>query len=407
MKIKKQLLFLLITILSLNCYSQITFEKGYYINNSNQKVDCLIKNIDWRKNPTEFEYKLSDKTERKALTINSVKEFGIYNISKYIRDSVNIDRSRTSLNDLSNDKHPIFKKEQLFLKELVGGKANLYLYEDINLKRFFYNKDSFNIKQLIHKGYITSENKIKQNNSFKYQLWNDLRCENITMKEIGKIDYEKNELVNFFVKYNVCNNTEPINYEEKQTKHLFNLTLRPGINYSSLVVENPPSGYYDTDFGSKLGFRFGVEFELIMPFNKNKWAIIFEPTYQFYKSEPEIRIYPNSTVLLRKRYPKVEYKSIELPLGIRQYFFLNNNSKIFINGSFIMDIPINSKIVFENGRELEINSALNLAFGIGYKHNDKYNLELRYQLSRNSFEKESNWSSDYHAISLIFGYTIF
>lgn len=53
---KKRILFLLITILSLNCYSQISFQKGYYIDNTNQKINCLIKNIDWKNNPTEFEY---------------------------------------------------------------------------------------------------------------------------------------------------------------------------------------------------------------------------------------------------------------------------------------------------------------------------------------------------------------
>ena len=52
---KKQILLLLTTILSLNSYSQINFDKGYFINDSNQKVDCLIKNIDWKNNPTEIE----------------------------------------------------------------------------------------------------------------------------------------------------------------------------------------------------------------------------------------------------------------------------------------------------------------------------------------------------------------
>ena len=75
---KKQLLFLLTIILSFNCYSQISFEKGYYINNSYQKTNCLIKNIDWKNNPT--------------------------------------DRSSEIMDDLNNDKNPTFKEEKLFLK---------------------------------------------------------------------------------------------------------------------------------------------------------------------------------------------------------------------------------------------------------------------------------------------------
>lgn len=108
------LLFAFITVLSFNCYSQISFEKGYYINNANQKTDCLIRNIDWRNNPTEFEYILSGENEAKKANIKSVKEFGIYNISKYIRGTVNIDRSGESVNNLSKDKNPVFNQEELF-----------------------------------------------------------------------------------------------------------------------------------------------------------------------------------------------------------------------------------------------------------------------------------------------------
>ena len=71
-------------MLSFNSYSQISFEKGYYIDNDNKKINCLIKNIDWMNNPTEFEYKLPENDNSKRITIRSVKEFGVYNSSKYI-----------------------------------------------------------------------------------------------------------------------------------------------------------------------------------------------------------------------------------------------------------------------------------------------------------------------------------
>lgn len=128
---KKRILFLLITISTLNSYSQVSFEKGYYIDNTNQKINCLIKNVDWKNNPTEFEYKLAENSEPKKTTIKTIKEFGIDNISKYVRSTVNIDRSSESINNLSNDKNPIFKEEELFLKVLVEGKATLYQYVKI------------------------------------------------------------------------------------------------------------------------------------------------------------------------------------------------------------------------------------------------------------------------------------
>lgn len=394
---KKQLLFLLITILSFNCHAQISFEKGYYIDNNNQKTHCLIKNIDWKSNPTEFKYKISENSESKKKTIASIKEFGIDNISKYVRSSVNLDRSSEDINKLSYDRNPIFKEEKLFLKVLVEGKANLYLFEDGALRRYFFNKGNSAIEQLVFKSYRTSDNKIGKNNRFKNQLWNSLKCPNLKINKFENLDYQKNELIDIFVEYNECNNEKYINYEKKQKKDLFNLSIRPGLNSSSLSIQNSASSLRDTDFDNELGFRFGVEAEFIMPFNKNKWSFIIEPTYQYFKSEKEKT---NQKV-------KADYKSIEIPVGIRYYFFLNENSKIFINSSFIFDLSSNSIIDFSSGTDLEIKTRNNLALGIGYKNNDKYSLELRYQTSREILSNYIFWHSDYHTVSVIFGYSIF
>ena len=81
----KQTLLVLMTIISFNCYSQIKFEKGYFINNDGERTDCLIKNSDWRNNPMKFQYRLTEDSISKIATIESVKEFGINSFSKYKR----------------------------------------------------------------------------------------------------------------------------------------------------------------------------------------------------------------------------------------------------------------------------------------------------------------------------------
>lgn len=393
----KHLLLLLTVIISLNSYSQISFEKGYYINNSDQKIECLIRNMDWKNNPTEFECKLAENTEQKVLHIKSVKEFGIYNVSKYIRLHVKMDKSSENVNNLSNDRNPIFEEEELFLKVLVEGKANLYKYENESLRRYFYNKENSDVEQLVFKSYKTSNSKIAQNNNFRHQLGADLKCQNITIRDIENVDYKKNELVNFFVKYNQCSDSEFINYEEKQKRDLLNLTLRPGLNSSSLTIQNGFSDLRDVDFGNEFGFRLGVEAEFILAYNKSKWAILLEPTFQYFKSEKE----------LSRGNVKVDYTSVELPIGLRHYFFLNNNSKFFMNASYILDFTNNSKITSNILPDLEISKSTNLGFGIGYKNYDKYSLELRYLTSRDILNSYMSWDSDYSTLSIIFGYSIF
>lgn len=394
----KQILCLLTTILTINAYAQISFEKGYFVNNSNEKTDCLIKNIDWKNNPNNFEYKLSENSESKKVNIKSATEFGIYNRSKYIRSIVKIDKSRSSINNLSYYKNPTFIEEQFFLKVLVEGQANLYRYEDSNITRFFYSKENSNIKQLVFKTFRTSNDEVAQNNEFRQQLWNDLKCQNISINDLEKIDYEEDELVNVFVKYNQCNNSEYINFEEKQKRDLFNLTPRLGLNSTSLSIQNNLYDSRDTDFGNEFGFRLGIEAEFIMPFNNNKWALIIEPSYQYFKSEKE----------LSHEIVTIDYKSIDFSLGVRHYFFLNENSKIFVNALYILGFDMSPKIYYNQRGLLDISdSTSNFGFGIGYTNNDKYSLELRYQPSRNILRNYLAWNADYKAFSVIFGYSIF
>jgi hypothetical protein len=394
---KKQLLCLLIVIVSFNCHAQISFKKGDFIDNNGDKIECFIKDVDWKNNPIEFKYKLSRNSETKEATIAAVKEFTIQNFSKYVRGNVKIDRSSSDLNHLSSIRNPVYEEEKLFLKVLVEGKTNLYHYEDGNLVRFFFSKNDHNvIEQLIFKNYLTTNNFRGENNMFRQQLLNELKCHSITSKNIEKTKYNKKDLTSFFILYNECMDSAVINNNNnaKKKRDLFNLNIRIGLNTSSLSVNNQANTFRNVDFGNKFQFRFGIELESILPFNRNKWAIIAEPTYQRFNSEQES---PNSIV---------DYKSIEIPLGIRHYFFLNANSKLFINGSYVLDNVLKSKISYSN-TDFEITKSTNLAFGLGYKQNDKYSLELRYHTSRNLLSNFVFFDSDYNTLSIIFGYSLF
>jgi len=395
---KKGLIIIFMITYSFNIFSQITFEKGYYINNNNKKIDCLIKNVDWKNNPIEFNYKLLNNKDIQIASINSIKEFGIDNYSKFIRSKVNIDRSSEDLDELSTSKNPLFNEEQLFLKVLVEGKANLYFYQDKRLVRFFYKTSTSNIEQLVFKSYIIEDNKIGENKNYQRQLWQNLKCQSISMKNVENVDYKKKDLVNFFIKYNECNNSNLTNFESKKQKKLFNFNIKAGLNNSTLDLKygnNNASQDFDTQ--SELEVRFGVEAEFILPFNKNKWAVLLEPTYQQFK-------YSKTAY---GQIVKVDYSSIELPIGVRHYFFLNNSSKIFINILYVIDFTTNSKVEFENQRDVEIKGSNYFAVGVGYNYKAKYIVEMRYGFNRDILEENPLWISDYNTLSFILGYTIF
>ncbi|MFB0905166.1 MAG: tRNA modification GTPase [Nonlabens sp.] len=391
---KFYILFLIVGIFSsIKCNSQISFVKGYYIDNANQKTEGLIRNVDWKNNPLEFEYKKTKESEKESMNIESVKEFGINNVSKYIRASVQIDRSSNKFNLLSYDKSPLFKKEQLYLKVLIQGYASLFLYEDNSLRRYFYQTVNNDVDQLIFKKYKTPENKIGTNNKFRNQLYDNLKCVDISMEELKFMNYNKKELLNLFEKYNNCHNSEFVNFDEKVTSSLFHLNIRPGLNSSSLSMRNNITNSRNTGYDREWSFRVGLEFEFILGFNKNKWAIIIEPTYQYFKAELEIANRSNTNA---------DYQSIELPLGLRHYLFLNDTSKVFVNASFLYDFALKSKV-----RNLAVGSGINGALGIGYKYKNTCSLEFRYHTSRDILPDYALWTSDYKTISVIFGYSIF
>lgn len=407
---KRHILIILIIAYCTNSYSQISFEIGYFIDNDNKKTNCLIKNMDWESNPTKFEYKLSEESESKKKTIQTVKEFGVINVSKYIKSTVNIDRSSENINKLTTNKNPVFNEEALFLKVLIQGKASLYEYKDANLKRYFYNKGDSKIKQLIFKSYKDDENKLKENNTFREQLFDALNCSDFKIDNFLNLDYYKKALVNLFVEYNECMDETLINYEDNVKRDVFNLNIRPRIVNSSLVI-NGVSELRDFDFDNSTNFGFGIEAEFILSFNKNKWAIIVEPTYQSYKNEKskDVGVFFGGELGV-----KINYNSIELPVGLRHYLFLNETSKVFVNILYIQDYSFNSssEYIRADGFDLaplliETKGTNNWGFGFGYKWKDKFSLEFRHQTSREILGGNVSDVSKYGSNSLILGYSIF
>lgn len=402
---KKTFLILFFLIFIIKIYSQNQFEKGYFIDINNSKTTCFIKNLDWNKNPNKFEYKKSETSELNTATIENIKEFG-FNNTKYKRFTVDVDKSSTFIIQYSYSNRPEFKSETVFLKLLVKGNANLYRYSGENNMLFYYSIDDVNAIQLIYKKYKSTETEIKTNESYKQQLWNDLKCDRITLEQINKLKYFENELVNFFQKFNTCENPEN-EYKEKEKKDLFNLTIKSGINFTKFNINrdgitNPSN--IEVNFGNVLGFRIGVETEFILPFNNNKWSIFLEPIYNQFNDTGERLNYENGMV-------DIIYKTLEVPIGIKHYFYLNQESKIFINTSYVLIFDLNSKVDFEYeySRDLEFTKRkTNIAFGVGYCFKDKYSLEMTYFLNKNkNFYNSSEYHYQIQNTSLIFGYTIF
>lgn len=394
------LLFLFGFFISLLSNAQITFEKGYYINNLDQRIDGFIKNQDWKDNPSQFEFKTTDNSAPSTVDLNYAREFGFENGAKYIRATVDIDRSNVALNSLSNRRSPELIEETLFLKMLVQGDAELFSYEDGNMKRYFYSNSDRGIKQLIYKKYLYENQKIRTNTYYKQQLLNSFKCVSVSKENIKKLRYQSSPLERFFIAYNNCKNPDYTNNIVKESREFFHLNIRPGVKNAHLDLERFSTiglASRKISFDEEWSFRLGLEAEFILPFHKDKWSIFIEPTYQYYKSSIQVDAVKSSA----------DYKSIELPLGLRHYFFLNNKSKLFLNAAYVIDFNLNSTINVENRILLEVKTRINFALGAGYKYADRYSFEFRYDMDRDLLGEYINFTSSYGGFSFIFGYSLF
>lgn len=398
---KKLLLLVGLLCMAMGSYAQIDFEQGYIISNTNDSIPCLIKNMGWNDNPTEFKYQITGSSEVKTAGIADVSEFGIGSSLRYVKRTVAIDRSSNDNSKLSEERRPEYQTETLFLKVLVTGKAHLYSYKDKTIMRYFYKKEGEDIQQLIHKLYVIEKNKIRENNNFRNQLWNNLQCGDVTVNQLKRVQYRQKDLVNYIKNYNECvgGNTIAFFPIAKEKKDAFHLSIRPGVKFASFAINSIVPGVdYETKFDDKTTFRVGVELAYTLPFNKNKWNVFIEPTYQYYESDGRDQ---------RGHEASIDYQSIEVPLGLRYNFFLSNKSKVFVNMAYVLDFNKTGTIAHDDIRLLKIKTRNNIAFGAGYTYNKKYTAEVRYEPRRDLITGYMGARSKYRTFSVILGYTLF
>ncbi len=371
-------LYALVLLTSWCATAQTKFENGYFIDNSGTKTECMIKNSDWSSSPEAFEYKTAidgDTAEKKAA---DVKLFSVGGLT-YASAEVDIDQSSEIPAQISTQKNPEFIKNRVFLKEIVEGHNNLYYYRLNNLERYFYQVNGGKILPLVYKKYYVDHYKIDvaKNNMFRQQLWTDVKCGNTSMQEVEKLSYTEKDLKKFFESANLCQGDKPDKIVRESKKGSFNLKASVFLGRHSLSFDDEDLEGHD--FGSKSYMSFGIEAEYVLPYWNNSWSIIVEPTYNsFKKEEPHPDTVPVSA----------EWKYIQVAAGFRHYFFLNEHSKIFVNGgvnyaaiskSSVIKYPIS---IHSGFAYYPASNSITFGLGAGFNYR-KASLELRYNTQSN------------------------
>jgi hypothetical protein len=371
-------------------FAQTKFKEGHYINLNNEKISGLIKDYDWKNNPTEIEFKLNEVSELIILKKEQIKEFEIYNNSKYINVNVKIDKSSNLNNQVTLERELIFTNENILLKVLVEGQASLYQYQDKDIEKFFYSINDIFYEQLIFKMFladiedavnlnnqdnnISAFNSILVNDGYKKQLFQNVNCD-FSRKKINNLTFSKSSLYKYFVEYNTCKN---INF--KSFKKSFDTQLKiKGVltsNFNSLKLNYLNNEYYSNDFDNSTNLAFGLEIELVLPFNNNKWSVFVEPSYNTYSNSAILKNPFSGSSPTQE--VDVKFNYIQIPFGIKHYFFLNNKLSLDLNLAYNARFSSkDNRINYENGGSFEMFPFLNnYAFGVGVNYN-KISIGLR------------------------------
>lgn len=418
---------LLVTIVTLQTFGQIKFEKGYIINNDGVKTECLINNHDWNNNPSEISYKIGESDQVLKGDLTNIAEFKVYQSYRYVRVKTQIDQSPMDMAKLSEDRNPIWKEQTEFLKVLVDGKAILYTYVNSFIIRYFYSISGSEVKQLIYKEWLYDEGgegnnyKLRTNNTYKQQLSLEVPLANGNKSATSTLNYTKSQLINYFKKYNASFKVDQIKENEESVsqsvnleankldkRNILNIKVTTGINYQnpfSLDLTSQSSNYYHVNFNPYTSLRYGLETEVFLPFNKNKWSVVFDGNYQ--KSDIKSERMPNNG------YATLEYSSLDFSSGVRNYYYLNSDIKMFLDLFMVFKLTdFDSKIDMHNASQsdvvtssLEINAPMTFAFGGGCEYK-RVSFECRYALKRNLVADETGWVADYNCLSFILGYKI-
>jgi hypothetical protein len=393
----KSVVTVLVTFFIANLYSQKkNFEKGYYINSNKSKIECLIKNEEWTFNPTQFECIVNNEEKPRIVTANEIEEIAIGDEFKFVKAVVNIDKSNDNFENLTPEKALNLVSDKLLLRVRIEGKASLYSYKSETFTRFFYSIDGSGINQLSYKVYYDDDEKgNRKNEVYKQEILNNLKCDKITQTDIDGLEYRSGSLTNIFLKYNTCVGSEVREIKAKKNINTFEMYAKLGVGLTSFNVDYGAN----LDFEDKIRLKLAVEAEINLSNKSKNWSILLEPGYTFYSNTFTPSFNPNAHV-------KIDYKAIDLSIGLRHYFEMGAKSLLFANGYVTYSIETGSNFDFSTAStyRLEISNTINPALGFGYLYDKKYSIEFRYEFQRNLFLHYSYADSEFSTIGLTLGY---
>ncbi|GLR15811.1 hypothetical protein [Portibacter lacus] len=402
--LKKGLLQICFLLFSIVVIGQVKFEPGYYIKESGEKIEGYILNIDWKNNPTSFNFKETAEGDDVEISIEDALEYGVDGFSAYQRHVVKVDQSLNNRTGLSSERNPNYKEETLFLKILVDSNIGLLKYESNQYVRFFYREGKNVPVQLIYKKYYKTSDRIAENVDFQQQIKNLAGQTFMSASKVNSLKYTEKSLVQVFKDINVGQGAEYTSYSSERVHLIPIYSFVVGSRYLNNEIKNSSSNFKGTAAAS-LSYLLGGEVKIVLPFRKDTWSVYMGLYYHNLSGMRDIDFVsqkiPQSQGIL-----DIKYNTLELNLGFRQRFFANSKPKYYFFGAGSLNIAMQRKFEILDYIDLEPNTSLNYNVGIGCNIVPSFTIEISYATPRNYLNSYTFWDTEQQGVGLLLKYQL-
>ena len=238
---------------------------------------------------------------------------------------------------------------------------------------------------------------IKENRKYTQQLYNDLKCEDLSIMESQKVLYRARPLIKYFQKYNSCK-TGVVYTKKKYKQDNFSLKFKVGMSRFSSTLNNPMLSPDPFEIEPDLSFTWGIEAQYFLPFPKDKTS-----KTAAYAGYSRI-LYAPSRAEQSPAFPI--YYGGDCSIGIRHYLLFKDHAGLYAGAAFQYNFPLNVGISFRDGSDyLRGVSSGNVAISAGYTNRGRHSIELQWQSPRDFLPSSSAWSSTFNFISIMYGYS--
>ena len=390
-----------------------SYEKGYVVDKNGRKLQVQILNEDWSQTPAKIKYKYKNGT--REATPTNVKAIGIPGKWKYISATVDMDTVPDITDRLSKNRNPQWVRKTVFLKVLVDGKADLFMYKQPNLVKFFYRIDQQPIQPLTYRRYYMYDekgknyNRIGVNNDYQQTLYNKLKCPRFRRDRFATLPYNSDALKRIFMEYNQCKKQNYKQYHTYNSPGIFQIygfirgdLFQLQILNSQTQPVNQPDAYHT-------GGGLGVSLEYVLPFRHNIWGIYSDPGLRW--AQMELSFEKKNAISGSVEKYKWEYTnlSFDFPVGIRIHFLRRENWNMYAEMGYVMNIRLGSQLKQYKDDEwqktIQPQSKAFWQWGIGMTAG-RINATLRYYTNRNLIANYTLYDSPYRGYALMLAYKI-